>query len=78
MQFNFVYLFAMPYICVQLHKFYMLGKDILCSECAKNGYKPTKLGVVEKAEGTIRLWCKRCKAEILVTITKDKIITEKI
>jgi hypothetical protein len=56
----------------------MLGKDILCSECKRNGYKPTKLGVVEKAEGTIRLWCKRCKAEILVTITKDEIITEKV
>lgn len=55
----------------------MKGKDILCSECSKNGYKPTKLGVAEQAEGTIRLWCKRCKSEILVTISKDKIITQK-
>lgn len=77
MQFNFVYLLAMLYICMQLQEF-MLGKEILCSECKRNGYKPTKLGVVEEAEGTIRLWCKRCKAEILVTITEDKIITEKV
>lgn len=55
----------------------MKGNDILCSECARNGYKPTKLGVVEDAEGIIRLWCKRCKSEILVTITKNNITTKK-
>ena len=72
----FIYLQCFIFVCN--YKNYMLGKDILCSECKRNGYKPTKLGVVEKAEGTIRLWCKRCKAEILVTITEDKIITEKL
>lgn len=53
----------------------VLGNKILCSECLRNGYPPTFLGVVEKAEGTLRLWCKRCKAEIRVEIHDGHIKT---
>ena len=60
----------MPYICG------VISKDILCSECAKHG-KRSLLGKVERAEGVVLLWCKHCRAQVRVTITKDKIITEK-
>lgn len=61
----------MPYICGEM------GKEILCSECAKHG-KRSLLGKVERAEGVVLLWCRNCRAQIRVTISKDKIMTEKI
>lgn len=61
----------MPYICG------VISKDILCSECAKQG-KRSLLGKVEQAEGVVSLWCKHCRAQMRITITKDKITMEKL
>lgn len=61
----------MSYICG------VIGKDILCSECAKRG-KRSLLGRVERAEGVVLLWCKHCREQMRVTITKDKITMEKL
>lgn len=47
--------------------------DILCSECEKRGYPATLLGKTDKMEGTIRLWCRNCKAEIEVTVHNGKV-----
>ena len=54
----------------------MIGEQIRCSECAKRGDKPTLLGVVENAEGVLRLWCKKCRKEIRVEIKDGKIHTQ--
>lgn len=56
----------------------MIGDKILCSECRKRGYPPNTLGVVEKAEGVLRLWCKSCKKEIRVTIHDGRITTRAV
>lgn len=51
------------------------GKKILCSECVKNGHSPKLLGIVENADGVLRLWCKRCRKEIRVEIRNGEILT---
>lgn len=53
----------------------IVGTKILCSECKRNGYPATLLGIVEEAEGTLRLWCRRCRKEIRVEIRNGKITT---
>lgn len=56
-----------------------MDKTIYCSECKKRGITPKKLGVVENVErsvGRLRLWCKQCRREILVTIHDGEINTE--
>lgn len=53
----------------------MIGKEIRCSECINRGDKPTLLGVVENAEGVLRLWCKKCRREIRVVIKNGEIHT---
>lgn len=53
----------------------MIGKEIRCSECVKRGDKPTLLGIVENSEGTLRLWCKKCRKEIRVEIKDNNITT---
>ena len=53
----------------------MAGQEIRCSECINRGDKPTLLGVVEDAEGVLRLWCKKCRKEIRVEIKNGEIHT---
>lgn len=53
----------------------MTRKEIRCSECLNRGDKPALLGVAENSEGTLRLWCKKCKKEIRVEIRNGNITT---
>jgi hypothetical protein len=53
----------------------MMEQEIRCSECSNRGDKPTLLGIVENAEGVLRLWCKKCRKEIRVEITSGHIYT---
>lgn len=48
-------------------------KEIRCPECARKGYRPTLLCRTSHCEGTLYLWCRSCRKEIVVHIKGEKV-----
>lgn len=51
--------------------------NILCSECEKRGYPATLLGKTDGMDGSVILWCKRCREQIEVTVRNGKVTTRR-